>query len=237
MTKIALLSWSNDGMLAEASNLLIMLITGLAAVVIPSIYTYVLLFRYKKSTDKKLANKWFITLILGLQFASLISVVLGWMFLFGEFILPGNDGADLAQILCITFIVLTYSFTATWYLLMFLVPQYCFIIFEEDKIGILGAFIKNEKIIKIIDDEKTKRVYINYLEGRTTLKKLSISKSLVLGQFFVETAPEFGLKIEQTNQLDFFKEKLKEIKLGSTNQPKAEVKETKNKEDSQSKEA
>ncbi|QEH61590.1 hypothetical protein SCHIN_v1c03930 [Spiroplasma chinense] len=203
-------NWNGNAL--SASNFLILLIVSLLAVVLPLAVFVKYCINIKRSENKKVINKLFVVFLISTSVASLATCIVGWIFFYGKSFSAEMD-PDLAWEMTLSMIVVTYALCCVWYMILLFIPQKIWIELKEEGIGFPGMDIKAEKIINIINDEESKKLYINYLEGKRKLKKISIPRSTVLGQFLLENSSIVGVTIEVKDQLEFFKDKTKELKL------------------------
>ncbi|WP_186788123.1 hypothetical protein [Spiroplasma clarkii] len=144
---------------------------------------------------------------------SIIFCCLGWMFFFGEFILgTGSEAGNKAFTLVLTFTILTYVTAVGWYAILLFWAHYIWIQIEENQIVTISSTIKKEKIVKVIKDENKGKVYINFTESKTSLKKLSFRIGSTMTQFIIENLSASGIKVEVGNQEEFYQNKVVELK-------------------------
>ncbi|QBQ07478.1 hypothetical protein SGLAD_v1c02790 [Spiroplasma gladiatoris] len=206
--------WVGIGEL-DKKNILLILIVQLAVVIIPTIYTLFILFKFKKIEDKrKKVSKSWISIILSLQGVTLIPTIAGWLMYFGKSMLA--DNYDLALTLAWVFIGLCFALIITWFTLLFFLPQRVWVFFTEDKLYIFDKGIKKQKIINIVNDMSKGNIYINYTEGKTSLKKIAIPALSSTGTFIFANAPIEGIEVVEGSQADFFKAKSIELKMGGS---------------------
>ncbi|WP_027063123.1 hypothetical protein [Mesoplasma seiffertii] len=114
-----------------------------------------------------------------------------------------DNGANVAfavivAIIAIGFAVIVGSSVLLWF------GIYKFgIALDDEKILFIGEKIAYSKITKIIDDKG--KIYINYLQGIRTNKRFKLSKSSVMGQWFIQNVSATGHSIEIMNADEYFK--------------------------------
>ncbi|AUM62470.1 hypothetical protein [Spiroplasma monobiae] len=223
--------------LASLSNNNLMLLSIILLLVIPlaSISAWYLTIKFKKNKSEiKFVNTPVLATMLTLQITSIITAILSLLFYLGFIIeIPANE--ELALTMMIVFIVLSVVLSAAWFsMVIFFSNQIWFYIDkEEGKLVTLGENIKLSKITKIIEDESKSAVYINYLEGKRTLKKLKFSKTTTIGMYFLENASATGFKVENGNEINYFKEEVAKIRATALNVSKPEDKKQEAKKEKQ----
>ncbi|AGR40931.1 hypothetical protein [Spiroplasma taiwanense] len=201
----------NFNLLAAISGgeqLLILLVILLIAAPLPAMVSWNLALKFRTNkSEEKYINKTLFSIVVLIQSLAILTSILGIIFYFVSI-----DNESLSKTLVIVFIVLTFVLCASWYSIILFVPQYIWFILEEEKMTTIGDTLKFLKIRKIIDDEEKGIVYINYSEGKKTLKKLKFSKKTEIGLNFIRLADKTGVKIEKGNQIEYFKEELLKLK-------------------------
>ncbi|WP_338985410.1 hypothetical protein [Spiroplasma endosymbiont of Diplazon laetatorius] len=219
------------------NNLLILSIVLLLIIPLASISSWYLTIKFKKSkSEVKFANIGLLSGMFVLQGLSITTAVLSLLSCLG--ILIPNE-SDLNETLLIVFIVVSIVLSAAWFLMViFFSNQIWFYIDnEEGKLVTLGETIKLSKITKIIEDDEKSSVYVNYLEGRRTLKKIKFSKKTTIGMYFLENASKTGFKSEKGTEMNYFKEEVAKIRATALETSKKELsKEAKPKETENKKE-
>ncbi|QHX36468.1 hypothetical protein [Spiroplasma sp. BIUS-1] len=213
-----LLSTIEDG-----NNLLIISIVLLLVTPLSSISSWFITMKFKKTKSEiKFSSNPLLSTLITIQLLSIASSLLS---LFSYFGLLAKE-EDTARILLIVFVVFAAVLSAIWFsMVIFFSNQIWFYIEkEEDKLVTLGETIKLSKIVKIIEDDEKSAVYVNYLEGKRTLKKIKFSKKTTIGMYFLEIAEKTGVKPEKGNESDYFKEEVAKIRQAALQTSKPEVK-------------
>lgn len=221
---------NKDG--ALYSNFLIMLVVALLVTIVPTIWFFTLYIKFCKAKEPKfLSLPWLIGITVA-QMASIICTVLGWIFFYGEGVLGSGAAAGaLGFKLVLIFVIMTFALTAIWYAILLGWAQNIWILVEENKISNPSLSFSKQKILKIIKDEGKGKVYINYLESKSNLKKVAFSVGSTIGQFILTNEKILGAEVSVGNQEEFFKEKMVELKTVPTSAtskatPKTAPKET-----------
>ncbi|AUF83686.1 hypothetical protein CXP39_02655 [Mesoplasma syrphidae] len=167
------------------------------------------LYDFKKNDSKhKIYGINFIIIFAVLNAIAIFSGILG-MILFSnaKSIFGANSNIDnganvafavIVTILAIGFAVIIGSSVLLWF------GIYKFgIALDKEKVLFIGEKILYSKITKIIDDKG--KIYINYLQGIRTNKRFKLSKSSVMGQWFIQNVLVTGHSIEKMNADEYFK--------------------------------
>ncbi|QGS51695.1 hypothetical protein STABA_v1c03320 [Spiroplasma tabanidicola] len=204
-------TWNNGAI--DQKNILLILIVQLCVIVVPTIYTYVLFFKFQKvDVDKKKFNtKWF-AIVAALQILTMVPQIVGWLMYFGEKIMPNNY--DMALYIAWGCVGAVFALVATWYILLFFFPQRIWVFFDEEKLFVFDKGIKKEKIVNILNDQSSNMLYINYTEGKTSLKKIAIPFKSTTAEFIWVSALSEGLEKFEGSEAIFFKEKSISLKMG-----------------------
>ncbi|ALD66147.1 hypothetical protein [Spiroplasma cantharicola] len=195
----------NNLLSLEQSNLLILSIVLLTVAPLSSIYSWYLTLQFKTNkSEVKFANKLWVSIMITLQFLSIASSIMSIVFYFIDL--------NLSQTLFIVCIVIAFATSAIWFSMVLFFSNQIWFYMDEEKIVTLGESIKLSKIQKIIEDDQKSAVYVNYLEGRRTIKKVKFSKKTALGIYFLENASKTGVTPEKGDQVSYFKEQIAKIR-------------------------
>ncbi|WP_342258525.1 hypothetical protein [Spiroplasma endosymbiont of Dioctria linearis] len=208
----------NNLLSLQASNLLILSIVLLTVAPLSSIYSWYLtgLFKTNKS-EVKFANKLLVGIMIGLQIVSIVAAVMSLVFYF-------IDLKSLTMSLFIVCIVISFVTSAIWFSMVLFFSNQLWFYIDDEKIVTLGESIKLSKIQKIIEDDEKSAVYVNYLEGRRTIKKIKFSKKTALGIYFLENASKTGVNPEKGDEVTYFKEQVAKIRAEALEISKKDVK-------------
>ncbi|WP_339021393.1 hypothetical protein [Spiroplasma endosymbiont of Atherix ibis] len=218
----------------ENNNLLVLSIVLLLIIPLASISSWYITIKFQKSKSEiKFANKILVSTMLSFQIISIFTSILVLLSYLG--ILASNN-TSLSQTLVIVFIVVSLLLSAAWFIMViFFSNQIWFYVEkEEGKLITLGETIKLSKVTKIIEDDEKSAVYINYLEGKRTLKKLKFSKNTTIGMYFLENVEKIGFTLEKGTELTYFKEEVAKIRAEALQNSINESKEKENKKDDDS---
>ncbi|WP_339029565.1 hypothetical protein [Spiroplasma endosymbiont of Cantharis nigra] len=208
----------NNLLSLQASNLLILSIVLLTVAPLSSVYSWYLtgLFKTNKS-EVKFANKLLVGIMIGLQILSIVAAVMSLVFYF-------IDLKSLTMSLFIVCIVISFVTSAIWFSMVLFFSNQLWFYIDDEKIVTLGESIKLSKIQKIIEDDEKSAVYVNYLEGRRTIKKIKFSKKTALGIYFLENASKTGVNPEKGDEVTYFKEQVAKIRAEALEISKKDVK-------------
>ncbi|WP_339034566.1 hypothetical protein [Spiroplasma endosymbiont of Cantharis rufa] len=208
----------NNLLSLEASNLLVLSVVLLIVAPLSSIYSWYLtsLFKTNKS-EVKFANKLLVGITIGLQILSILGAVMSLVFYF-------IDLKSLTKSLFITCIVIAFVSSAIWFSMVLFFSNQLWFYIDDEKIVTLGESIKLSKIQKIIEDDEKSAVYVNYLEGRRTIKKIKFSKKTALGIYFLENASKTGVNPEKGDEATYFKEQVAKVRAEALEISKKDVK-------------
>ncbi len=198
----------NNLLSLEASNLLILSIVLLTVAPLSSVYSWYLtgLFKTNKS-EVKFANKLLVGIMICLQILSIVAAVMSLVFYFIDL-----KSKSLSNSLFIVCIVISFVTSAIWFSMVLFFSNQLWFYIDDEKIVTLGESIKLSKIQKIIEDDEKSAVYVNYLEGRRTIKKIKFSKKTALGIYFLENASKTGVNPEKGDEVTYFKEQVAKIR-------------------------
>ncbi|AOG60188.1 hypothetical protein SHELI_v1c02330 [Spiroplasma helicoides] len=203
-----LASWTSGHL--DQTNMLLIAVVQLVIVFIPVAYGVLLVFNYKKSPGKKLVNKLNFSILWVLPIISLILSSVGLVIYFGENIF---DDPDQANTYAWTLIGICFALIAVWYALSIYMQPHVWASFEEEQILFYGGSIKRLKVKKFIVDKSVNKIYINFIEGRSSLKKYSYQLGTLMGEFILKNASELNYQVEEGNEKDYLIEENKKIKL------------------------
>jgi len=166
---------------------------------------YLVQFNKTKDAVVTLKNK---PLIIGTFVLQIIPIIIGillllfWSFPAEIFGTAGNNGdvwfATYLGLAIPAFVMLIATIVIMWVCL-----QKYAVGFSNNKIFFIGEMIPYSKIKKIVKDTTTGNLYINYIQGKRTLKKQKYSLESVLGQFILANISLTGHQVEEIDQKTF----------------------------------
>lgn len=182
-------------------------LTTISAFVMLSFLYYFLQFR-RREGDKKYFNRKLISVTISLITVSMIFWALNFIFYYRASSVFSN--ATLAQNVIITCLAFGFAtiFSAMG-LIWFRVPYYGVII-DEDRFYFFGESLDFAKVTKIINDEKAKKLFINYSASVRTFKRYRLKTSSGVAQFLIANLPPV-LTYESGDQETYFKELVKTL--------------------------
>lgn len=174
------------------------------------IYNY-LRFVFLKDLKVKYINKPLNISIFVIYGFGAIFWILSMIFLYSKSFM--EDNIALAFWLTISFITLSFAFGASFFVIGIIWGNVLGIGMDEELIYLVGETHKVNKIINVVSDSKTNSIYINYLVGERSLRKLKFQRKFVIGHVVETNVSILQHKIEEIDQLEWFKARQQEIKI------------------------
>ncbi|AGR41928.1 hypothetical protein [Spiroplasma diminutum] len=216
----------------EPNNLFIISAVLLLVAFLAAICSWYLTISYKRnSSEIKFASVLMVSVLILTQIISLISSILSIIFALNVI-----KNIDLSNILTIVSIIIAFITLGISFVMIIFFSNRIWFYMDDEKISTLGEAIKLSKIQKIIEDDEKSAVYVNYLEGKRTLKKIKFSKKTAIGIYFLEVASKTGIKPEKGNQISYFKEEISKLRAQALELSKKEIKKSENKNETDKKE-
>lgn len=166
------------------------------------------LWQFWKRSGEKYFNKPLLITTTSIIILSMLVWILNFVFYYFAKNIFGSP--KMAQDIIITFITLGFVLIfSAMILLWFKIPYYGIAI-DETSIWFLGENLAFAKITKIIEDDKTHALYINYASSHRLFKYYRISANSKASQFLRANLPK-DFSIETGNQMEYFKELSKNL--------------------------